>query len=60
MAWPAGPSATISQPGELAHRAAYLDQMAEGRYQLGFGSLSALPTDEQLFGLTLAAVATVG
>jgi len=37
-------------PIELAHRAAYLDHMAEGRYQLGVG-VSALPTDHQLFGI---------
>jgi alkanesulfonate monooxygenase SsuD/methylene tetrahydromethanopterin reductase-like flavin-dependent oxidoreductase (luciferase family) len=35
---------------ELAHRVAYLDHMAEGRYQLGVG-VSALPTDHDLFGL---------
>jgi len=37
-------------PIELAHRVAYLDHMAEGRYQLGVG-VSALPTDLQLFGI---------
>ena len=38
------------QPVELAHRAAYLDHMARGRYMLGVG-VSALPTDHDLFGL---------
>ena len=37
------------QPVELAHRIAYLDHMAEGRYQLGIG-IGALPTDHDLFG----------
>jgi alkanesulfonate monooxygenase SsuD/methylene tetrahydromethanopterin reductase-like flavin-dependent oxidoreductase (luciferase family) len=37
------------QPVELAHRIAYLDHMAEGRYQLGVG-IGALPTDHDLFG----------
>ena len=37
-------------PVELAHRVAYLDHMARGRYNLGVG-ISALPTDHQLFGL---------
>ena len=37
-------------PVELAHRVAYLDHMAKGRYALGVG-ISALPTDHQLFGL---------
>lgn len=37
-------------PVELAHRVAYLDHIAEGRYQLGVG-ISALPTDHALFGL---------
>ena len=37
-------------PVELAHRVAYLDHMAKGRYALGVG-VSALPTDHQLFGL---------
>jgi alkanesulfonate monooxygenase SsuD/methylene tetrahydromethanopterin reductase-like flavin-dependent oxidoreductase (luciferase family) len=36
------------QPVELAHRIAYLDHMAEGRYQLGIG---ALPSDHDLFGV---------
>jgi alkanesulfonate monooxygenase SsuD/methylene tetrahydromethanopterin reductase-like flavin-dependent oxidoreductase (luciferase family) len=37
-------------PVELAHRVAYLDHMANGRFQLGVG-ISALPTDHQLFGI---------
>ncbi len=37
-------------PVELAHRVAYLDHMARGRYNLGVG-ISALPTDHQIFGL---------
>lgn len=41
------------QPVELAHRAAYLDHMARGRYMLGVG-VSALPTDHDLFGLDQA------
>ena len=40
-------------PVELAHRIAYLDHMAKGRYALGVG-VSALPTDHQLFGLDTA------
>jgi alkanesulfonate monooxygenase SsuD/methylene tetrahydromethanopterin reductase-like flavin-dependent oxidoreductase (luciferase family) len=37
-------------PLELAHRVAYLDHMAEGRYQLGVG-IGVLPTDHSLFSL---------
>lgn len=37
-------------PVELAHRVAYLDHLAKGRYNRGVG-ISALPTDHQLFGL---------
>ena len=37
-------------PVELAHRAAYLDHMAKGRFALGVG-VSALPTDHALFGV---------
>lgn len=37
-------------PLELAHRVAYLDHMAEGRYQLGVG-IGVLPTDHDLFAL---------
>ncbi len=40
-------------PVELAHRVAYLDHMAQGRYNLGVG-ISALPTDHQLFALDTA------
>ena len=40
-------------PVELAHRVAYLDHLAKGRYALGVG-ISALPTDHQLFGLDTA------
>ncbi len=40
-------------PVELAHRIAYLDHMAQGRYNVGVG-ISALPTDHQLFGLDTA------
>jgi alkanesulfonate monooxygenase SsuD/methylene tetrahydromethanopterin reductase-like flavin-dependent oxidoreductase (luciferase family) len=41
-------------PVELAHRVAYLDHMAEGRYMLGVG-ISALPSDLQIFGVDAAA-----
>jgi alkanesulfonate monooxygenase SsuD/methylene tetrahydromethanopterin reductase-like flavin-dependent oxidoreductase (luciferase family) len=34
-------------PVELAHRIAYLDHMAEGRYQEGVG-IGVLPTDHSL------------
>lgn len=37
-------------PVELAHRTAYLDHIAQGRYQVGVG-ISALPTDHALFGI---------
>ena len=40
-------------PVELAHRVAYLDHLAKGRYSLGVG-ISALPTDHQLFHLDAA------
>lgn len=40
-------------PVELAHRVAYLDHLARGRYALGVG-ISALPTDHQLFGMDTA------
>ena len=40
-------------PIELAHRIAYLDHLARGRYAVGVG-VSALPTDHQLFGLDAA------
>jgi alkanesulfonate monooxygenase SsuD/methylene tetrahydromethanopterin reductase-like flavin-dependent oxidoreductase (luciferase family) len=47
---PLGHLLPYHHPVELAHRVAYLDHMAEGRYQLGVG-VSALPTDHDLFGL---------
>ena len=37
-------------PIELAHRVAFLDHIAQGRYMLGVG-ISALPTDHDLFGI---------
>ena len=40
-------------PVELAHRIAYLDHLAMGRYAVGVG-ISALPTDHQLFHLDTA------
>ena len=46
---PLGHLLPYHHPVELAHRVAYLDHMAEGRYQLGVG-VSALPTDHDLFG----------
>jgi alkanesulfonate monooxygenase SsuD/methylene tetrahydromethanopterin reductase-like flavin-dependent oxidoreductase (luciferase family) len=50
---PLGHLLPYHHPVELAHRVAYLDHLAEGRYQLGVG-ISALPTDHQLFGLDAA------
>jgi alkanesulfonate monooxygenase SsuD/methylene tetrahydromethanopterin reductase-like flavin-dependent oxidoreductase (luciferase family) len=47
---PLGHLLPYHNPVELAHRVAYLDHMAEGRYQLGVG-ISALPTDHSLYGL---------
>ena len=47
---PLGHLLPYHNPVELAHRVAYLDHMAEGRYQLGVG-VSALPTDHALFGI---------
>jgi alkanesulfonate monooxygenase SsuD/methylene tetrahydromethanopterin reductase-like flavin-dependent oxidoreductase (luciferase family) len=47
---PLGHLLPYHHPVELAHRVAYLDHMAEGRYQMGVG-ISALPSDHQLFGL---------
>jgi alkanesulfonate monooxygenase SsuD/methylene tetrahydromethanopterin reductase-like flavin-dependent oxidoreductase (luciferase family) len=47
---PLGHLLPYHNPVELAQRVAYLDHMAEGRYQLGVG-ISALPTDHQLFAL---------
>ncbi len=50
---PLGHLLPYHHPVELAHRVAYLDHMAEGRYQIGVG-ISALPTDHQLFGLDVS------
>jgi alkanesulfonate monooxygenase SsuD/methylene tetrahydromethanopterin reductase-like flavin-dependent oxidoreductase (luciferase family) len=47
---PLGHLLPYHNPIELAHRVAYLDHLAEGRYRLGVG-ISALPSDHQLFGL---------
>lgn len=47
---PLGHLLPYHHPVELAHRVAYLDHMAQGRYQVGVG-ISALPTDQTLFGL---------
>ena len=47
---PLGHLLPYHHPVELAHRVAYLDHLAEGRYQMGVG-VSALPSDHQLFGL---------
>ena len=50
---PLGHLLPYHHPVELAHRVAYLDHMAQGRYQLGVG-ISALPTDHNLFGLDVS------
>jgi alkanesulfonate monooxygenase SsuD/methylene tetrahydromethanopterin reductase-like flavin-dependent oxidoreductase (luciferase family) len=50
---PLGHLLPYHHPIELAHRVAYLDHMAEGRYQLGIG-ISALPTDHDLFDLDVS------
>jgi alkanesulfonate monooxygenase SsuD/methylene tetrahydromethanopterin reductase-like flavin-dependent oxidoreductase (luciferase family) len=47
---PLGHLLPYHNPVELAHRVAYLDHMAEGRYQLGVG-IGALPTDHALFDI---------
>ncbi len=47
---PLGHLLPYHHPVGLAHRVAYLDHLAEGRYQLGVG-ISALPSDHQLFGV---------
>jgi alkanesulfonate monooxygenase SsuD/methylene tetrahydromethanopterin reductase-like flavin-dependent oxidoreductase (luciferase family) len=47
---PLGHLLPYHHPVELAHRVAYLDHLAQGRYRLGVG-ISALPTDHDLFGL---------
>jgi alkanesulfonate monooxygenase SsuD/methylene tetrahydromethanopterin reductase-like flavin-dependent oxidoreductase (luciferase family) len=41
-------------PIELAHRVAFLDQLARGRYMFGVG-ISALPSDLALYGVDAAA-----
>lgn len=53
MLGPLGHLLPYHHPIELAHRVAYLDHMAGGRYQLGVG-ISALPSDHQLFGLDVS------
>ena len=50
---PLGHLLPYHHPVELAHRVAYLDHMAQGRYQLGVG-ISALPTDHDLFALDIS------
>jgi alkanesulfonate monooxygenase SsuD/methylene tetrahydromethanopterin reductase-like flavin-dependent oxidoreductase (luciferase family) len=50
---PLGHLLPYHHPVELAHRVAYLDHVAAGRYQLGV-AISALPTDHELFGLETA------
>lgn len=47
---PLGHLLPFHHPVELAHRVAYLDHMAEGRYQVGVG-IGVLPTDHGLFAL---------
>ncbi|AZQ63784.1 LLM class flavin-dependent oxidoreductase [Flammeovirga pectinis] len=47
---PLGHLLPYHNPVELAHRVAYLDHMAKGRYQLGVG-ISALPSDHNIFGI---------
>ena len=41
-------------PVELAHRVAYLDHMAQGRYMFGIGS-GGLQSDHELFGIDMNA-----
>lgn len=50
---PLGHLLPYHHPVELAHRVAYLDHLAKGRYQLGVG-ISALPSDHELFGIDAA------
>lgn len=50
---PLGHLLPYHHPVELAHRVAYLDHMARGRYQLGVAT-SALPRDHQLPDLDTA------
>ena len=47
---PLGHLMPYHHPVELAHRVAYLDHIARGRYQLGVG-ISALPSDHSLFAI---------
>jgi alkanesulfonate monooxygenase SsuD/methylene tetrahydromethanopterin reductase-like flavin-dependent oxidoreductase (luciferase family) len=47
---PLGHLLPFHHPVELAQRVAYLDHMAEGRYQVGIG-IGVLPTDHALFAL---------
>jgi alkanesulfonate monooxygenase SsuD/methylene tetrahydromethanopterin reductase-like flavin-dependent oxidoreductase (luciferase family) len=48
---PLGYLLPFHHPFELAHRVAYLDHMAEGRYQVGIG---VVPTDHALFALDVS------
>ena len=41
-------------PVELAHRVAYLDHMAQGRFMFGIGS-GGLPTDHEMFNVNMEA-----
>ena len=50
---PLGHLLPYHNPIELAHRVAYIDHLAAGRYQLGVG-VSALPSDHELFGIDAA------
>ena len=50
---PLGHLLPFHHPVELAHRVAYLDHMAEGRYQVGVG-IGVLPTDHALFALDVS------
>jgi alkanesulfonate monooxygenase SsuD/methylene tetrahydromethanopterin reductase-like flavin-dependent oxidoreductase (luciferase family) len=47
---PLGHLLPFHHPVELAHRVAYLDHIARGRYQLGVG-IGVLPTDHGVFAL---------
>ena len=49
---PLGHLLPFHNPVELAHRVAYPDHLAEGRYQLGVG-IGALPTDHVLFAVDM-------
>jgi alkanesulfonate monooxygenase SsuD/methylene tetrahydromethanopterin reductase-like flavin-dependent oxidoreductase (luciferase family) len=50
---PLGHLLPFHHPVERAHRVAYLDHMAEGRYQAGDG-IGVLPTDHALFALDVS------